>query len=188
MYNHHMWQALPTRSVSLCFSLSLSLSWYLFSYLRSFLSLLHVNADTRYCNFCTPLSSSILSLIFLTSSRLLPSYLSGCISFFTCESRILHSLTCTLRTTSIPTYLPTFFATLDISLSKTNTYAFPYKHTRSLSLTLSVIRLGDLLDFGQLLKPLATINLSKSLTFLGNFYKDVKINHFSSEIILRQLL
>ena len=35
-------------------------------------------------------------------------------------------------------------------------------------------RLGDLLDlldFGPLFKPLATINLPKSLTFLGNFVK-----------------
>ena len=39
----------------------------------------------------------------------------------------------------------------------------------------SVNRLGDLLDFGQLLKPLATINLPKSPTFLGNFCKGVKI-------------
>ena len=37
---------------------------------------------------------------------------------------------------------------------------------------------------GDLLKPLATINLSKSLTFLGIFCKDVKIYHFSTEIIL----
>ena len=52
----------------------------------------------------------------------------------------------------------------------------------------SVTRLGDLLDFGNFLKPLATINLPKSLTFLGNFCKGVKIYHFSIEIILRQLL
>ena len=43
-------------------------------------------------------------------------------------------------------------------------------------------RLDDLLDFGQLLKPFATINLPKSPTFFGNFCKGVKINHFSSEI------
>ena len=49
-------------------------------------------------------------------------------------------------------------------------------------------RLGDLLSFGQLLKPLATINLPKSTTFLGIFCKGVKINHFSSEIIFGQLL
>ena len=52
----------------------------------------------------------------------------------------------------------------------------------------SVTRLGDLLDFGNFLKPLATLNLSKSPTFLGNFCKGVKIYHFSIEIILRQLL
>ena len=44
-------------------------------------------------------------------------------------------------------------------------------------------RSGDLLDFGQLLKPLATINLPKYPTFLGNFCKGVKIYHFSKEII-----
>ena len=33
----------------------------------------------------------------------------------------------------------------------------------------SVTRLGDLLDFGQLFKPLATITLPKSSTFLSNF-------------------
>ena len=52
----------------------------------------------------------------------------------------------------------------------------------------SVTRLGVLLDFGQLLKPFATINLLKSPTFFGNFGKGVKIFHFSSEIILGQLL
>ena len=49
-------------------------------------------------------------------------------------------------------------------------------------------RFGDLLDFGQLLKPLATINLPKSPTVLGNFCVGVKIYHFSSEIIFGQLL
>ena len=38
------------------------------------------------------------------------------------------------------------------------------------------------------LKPLATINLPKSPTFLGNFWKVVKICHFSGEIISGQLL
>ena len=52
----------------------------------------------------------------------------------------------------------------------------------------SVTRLGNLLKFGQLLKPLTTINLPKSPTFLGNFCKGVKIYHFSSEIIFGQLL
>ena len=51
-----------------------------------------------------------------------------------------------------------------------------------------VTRLGDFLPFGQLLKPLATINLAKSPTFLGNFCKGVKIYHFSSEINFGQLL
>ena len=49
-------------------------------------------------------------------------------------------------------------------------------------------RLGNLLDFGLLLKPLATIKLPKSPTFLGNFCKGVKFYHFSTEIIFRQLL
>ena len=52
----------------------------------------------------------------------------------------------------------------------------------------SVTRLGDILDFGQFLKPLAAINLPKSSTFSGTFCKDVKIYHFSSEIIFGQLL
>ena len=37
---------------------------------------------------------------------------------------------------------------------------------------------------GNFLKPLATISLPKSLTFLGNFWKGVKIYHFSSESFL----
>ena len=37
---------------------------------------------------------------------------------------------------------------------------------------------------GKFLKHLATINLPKSLTFLGNFCKVVKIYHFYSAIIL----
>ena len=49
-------------------------------------------------------------------------------------------------------------------------------------------RLGDLLDFGEHFKPLVTINLPKSSTFLGIFCKGVKIYHFSSEIIFGQLL
>ena len=52
----------------------------------------------------------------------------------------------------------------------------------------SVTRLGDFLDIGQLLKPLATINLPKSPILLGNFFKGVKIFNFSSEIISGQLL
>ena len=43
----------------------------------------------------------------------------------------------------------------------------------------SVTRLGDFLHIlGNFLKPLATIIFSKSPTFLGNFCKGVKINHF----------
>ena len=41
---------------------------------------------------------------------------------------------------------------------------------------------------GYFLKPLATINLPKSPTFLGNFCKGVKIYHFSNEIIFGQPL
>ena len=41
---------------------------------------------------------------------------------------------------------------------------------------------------GNFFKPLETINLPKSLTFLGNFCKGVKILNFSSEIIFGQLL
>ena len=51
-------------------------------------------------------------------------------------------------------------------------------------ITGSVTRLGDLLD--KLLKPLATINLPKSSSFLGSFCKGVKINHFSCENIFSQ--
>ena len=52
----------------------------------------------------------------------------------------------------------------------------------------SVTRLGDLWPLGKILKPLATINLPKYHKFLGNFCNGVKIYHFSSEIILGQLL
>ena len=41
---------------------------------------------------------------------------------------------------------------------------------------------------GNFSKPLATINLPKSPTFLGNFFKVVKIYHFSNKIIFVQLL
>ena len=41
---------------------------------------------------------------------------------------------------------------------------------------------------GNFFKPLATIYLPKSLTFLGNFCKVIKIYHFSCEIIFGQLL
>ena len=41
---------------------------------------------------------------------------------------------------------------------------------------------------GNFLKPLATFNLPKSPTVLGNFCKGFKILNFSSEIIFGQLL
>ena len=41
---------------------------------------------------------------------------------------------------------------------------------------------------GNFLKDLATINMPKSPTFLGNFCKDVKIFTYSSEVIFGQLL
>ena len=43
-------------------------------------------------------------------------------------------------------------------------------------------------SLGKFFKALATISLPKSLTFLGNFCKGVKILNFSSEIIFGQLL
>ena len=55
------------------------------------------------------------------------------------------------------------------------------------SILISVNRLGDFLDFGQLFKAFSNNNLPKSLTFLGIFCKGVKMYHFSSEIIFGQL-
>ena len=43
-------------------------------------------------------------------------------------------------------------------------------------------------SLGNFSKPVATINLPKSHSFLGNFCKGVKIFHFASEIIFGQLL
>ena len=62
------------------------------------------------------------------------------------------------------------------------------RHTIDGSLVaIRVTRLGNLLDFGEVLKPLARINLPKSKTFLGgNFCKVVKVYPFSSEIIFGQ--
>ena len=45
-----------------------------------------------------------------------------------------------------------------------------------------------ILTLGKFLEPLATIDSPKSPTFLGTFCKDVKIYHFSSEVIFGQLL
>ena len=56
-------------------------------------------------------------------------------------------------------------------------------------LELSITRLVcSVTRLGKFLKPLATINLPKSHTFLGNFCECVKIYHFYSEIIFGQLL
>ena len=52
---------------------------------------------------------------------------------------------------------------------------------------MSVTRLGIFSTLDKFLKPLATINLPKSPTILGNFCKGVKIYHFSIEIIFVQL-
>ena len=54
--------------------------------------------------------------------------------------------------------------------------------------TASVTRLGDLLNFVQLFKAFGNNFLPKSPTFFGNFSKGVKIDHFSGEIIFRELL
>ena len=64
------------------------------------------------------------------------------------------------------TYMATFHPCLTVGLIQ-------------LFISFNVTRLGDVLHFGQLFK---------SLTFLGNFCKGVKIYHFSSEIIFGQLL
>ena len=52
----------------------------------------------------------------------------------------------------------------------------------------SVTRFGVFWTLGNFLKPLATITLPRSCTFLGNFCKGAKIYHFSSEIIFGQPL
>ena len=52
----------------------------------------------------------------------------------------------------------------------------------------SVTRLGDFCTLGNFSKPLTTIILPKSPTFLGNFCEGIKIFNFSSEIIFGQLL
>jgi len=49
-------------------------------------------------------------------------------------------------------------------------------------------QIGRFIGLGQLSKPLTTIILPKSPTFLGNFCKGVKISNFSREIIFGRLL
>ena len=56
------------------------------------------------------------------------------------------------------------------------------------TVTISVTRLGNILDFGQLFKAFGKIYLPQSSPFLVNFCKGVKIIHFSSETIFGQLL
>ena len=53
--------------------------------------------------------------------------------------------------------------------------------------SISVTRLGDLLDFGQLFKAFGNNLICPNPTFLGNLCKGVKIFYFSSEIIFGQL-
>ena len=52
----------------------------------------------------------------------------------------------------------------------------------------SVIRLDDILHFGQLFKTFGNNYFAQTATFLGNFCEVVKIFHFSSGIIFGQLL
>ena len=52
----------------------------------------------------------------------------------------------------------------------------------------SVTRSGHFWTLSNFLKPLATISFPKSPNILSNFCKGVKIYHFCSEIIFRQLL
>ena len=62
------------------------------------------------------------------------------------------------------------------------------RHGRAHLMVCSVTRLGDLLDFGNFSKLVATISLPDSTTFLDNFCKGVKIFNFSGEINFGQLL
>ena len=70
---------------------------------------------------------------------------------------------------------------LHIIRSVSNVYAMA-ESPSSLIIIISVTRLGNFS------KPLATINLPKSLKFFGNFCKGVNIFNFTSEIIFGQLL
>ena len=58
----------------------------------------------------------------------------------------------------------------------------------NLLLTISVTRLGNLLQFGQLFKACGNNYFAQTTHILGNFYKVVGIFHFSSEINFGQLL
>ena len=48
---------------------------------------------------------------------------------------------------------------------------------------ISVTRMGDLLHFGQLCKAYGNIFFAQIAYIFGNFWKGVKIFHFSTEII-----
>ena len=52
----------------------------------------------------------------------------------------------------------------------------------------SFTRLGDFLHFGQLFKAYGNNYFAHIAHILGNFCKGIKIFHFSSEFIFRQLL
>ena len=60
--------------------------------------------------------------------------------------------------------------------------------TCSASSTVSVTRLGNLLNFGQLFNACGNNHFAQITHILGNFCEGVKIFHFSSEIIIGQLL
>ena len=64
-------------------------------------------------------------------------------------------------------------------------YRFGSLHYGERVVVISVTRSGDLLNFGQLLKPYATINLPNYLTFLGNFCKVLKSITFLVKSFLR---
>ena len=107
--------------------------------------------------------------------------------------RLLLTFSTLLRAVIFHIFLPVYNFTFSI----TKTLVPFYENLRlknggfEFHLTLplfSVTRLGDFFNFGNFLRPLATNNLPKSPTFLGSFCKVLKFYHFSSEIILGQLL
>ena len=105
--------------------------------------------------------------------------------------RLVSSLTSLDSTDSLLTNNSIFYLLVKFSLDEHETsriMCFLCKVYWWLAANSSVTRLGDLLDFGPILKPLATINLPKSPTFVGNCCKGVKIFDFSIEIIFGRLL
>ena len=75
----------------------------------------------------------------------------------------------------------------DLFNSTITTHDWCYKPSQGLRPS-QCYQIVQFIDIGQVLKPLATINFPKSLTFLGNFGEGVKIYHFPSEINFGQLL